>query len=151
MGMRETAGSMRAYFLIAGALSALSALWEITHLTRRMLPIVWKLELAAFSIAALALGVAFIVAGLQLTRALPTGAAWIKRLLVVTGCVSIARLLVAVGVLVTTNDAARNAAQWGLVFGAVIGVAIAAYLYANLLRLSAAAQLGKPLPAASVR
>jgi hypothetical protein len=139
---------MRAYFLIAGALTALSGLREIARLTGRILPLIWKLELAAFSIAAVVLGVAFIVAGLQLKRALPTGAAWIKRLLVVTVCVGLARFLVALAGLVVTRDAVQS----GLIFGTVIGVAIPMYLYANLVRLSATAQLGKPpLPAASAR
>lgn len=151
MGMRETTGSMRAYFVVAGALSAISGLAGLGRAVPEI-SLSQRLELLVTSAGHLALGVAFIVAGVVLPQALVTGAGWIKRLLVITGCFSVAQLLVGAGEYAAAGSAAGAApeialaAMSGLVFGAVVGIAIAAYLYVNLVRLSAAARVAEPLP-----
>ncbi|MFT3695089.1 MAG: hypothetical protein QM831_18270 [Kofleriaceae bacterium] len=135
MGMKETEGSLQAYFLLAGGISGVSALNDLKGLSEAQ-----HLGLANFSgvqmaalwigvITRIALGVAFIVAGLSLKTQLKKGADWIKTMLVLSG----ATLLM--------NGALTAAAftddiwQAGFI-GLLIGLLITIYLYRSVVRLS---------------
>jgi len=143
MAMKETQGSLRAYFLIAGAIGLLFGLREIAEVSKlsiAALPTDWMIAIYVPLIVRLGLGAAFIVAGIFLKPALLTGAGWIKHIL------SLALvLMIANGVLIAAVLGADVGRQ-GLVT-AIIGVAITFYLYKSVTRLSAEAQARAAAPA----
>ena len=143
MAMKETEGSLRAYFLIAGAISLLFGLREIAEVSKlsiAALPTDWMIAIYVPLIVRLGLGAAFIVAGIFLPRALLTGAGWIKHIL------SLALvLMIANGVLIAAVLGADVGRQ-GLVT-AIIGVAITFYLFRSVTRLSAEAMARAAAPA----
>lgn len=147
MGMRETERSLKAYFLVAGGLSTLSALANLGALRELgplQLPLVWTLVIWTGVITRLVLGPAFLVAGIQLKAALPNGATWIKQMVVIAGAASAAQLALVVLALSDSRDTSpERALISGPAWGAAIGVALAAYLYVNIRRLSAEASLRK--------
>ena len=135
MAMKETEGSLRAYFLLAGVISILLSLrdlGQVIELPIATLPTDWMVALYAPLITRLGLGVAYLVAGIFLKAALPSGAGWIKHILVL-------------GLVLMSSNAVLIVAIFGTGFGlaglivAIIGVAIAAYLYRSVTRLSAVA------------
>src|SRR4051812_3127613 len=88
MAMKETEGSLRAYFLIAGALSAWSAVSDIGELKKLEgidLPTNIMLAIYVPIIVRLLVGVSFIGAGIMLKRQLVTGAAGIKKIVLMSG------------------------------------------------------------------
>jgi len=135
MAMKETEGSLRGYFLLAGAVSVLLALRDISVVGKLDLSSVTVGQKAALYIpivTRLLLGCGFVIAGLKLKFALLTGATWIKKLLVASGA-----MLFINGALVTA-ELGTDARQAGII-GAVIGVAITIYLYRSVARLAAEA------------
>lgn len=135
MAMKETEGSLRAYFLLAGAVSVLLGLRDLAQVTKipiASLPTDWMMAIYVPLIVRLGLGAAYFVAGIFLKVALPTGAGWIKHILVL-------------GIVMMTSNAVLIAAILGPdvgragLIGAIIGVAITVYLYKSVTRLSAEA------------
>jgi hypothetical protein len=139
MAMKETVGSLRAYFLIAGALSAASALSDIGELKELKgleLPLNITLAIYVPIIVRMLVGLGFIGAGLVLKKQLATGAALIKNLVLVATFLMVldAGLIVwAIGV---------ELGQKALLYTG-IGIAIAIYLYASVARLSREAMAAK--------
>ncbi len=138
MAMRETEGSLRAYFLIAGTISALLAFRDIDAASKLgSLPASWALAIWFPIVARLVLGVGFIAAGIKLKSALPTGATRIKQL-----------LLGAIAVLVV--DAILIGAVLGSNFGreglvsAVVSLGVTAYLLSSVRRLADEAMSRQP-------
>ncbi len=115
--MQETPRSLRAYFIVAGALG----LW--TSVSLAAVP-GGPLEVAQ-SVFAAAFGLAFIVAGAVLPRALRDGTNWILKLLIANGAYAVVRM----GFLLLAGHGSAG------IFGVVVALAITAYLYANVLRL----------------
>jgi len=143
--MRETEKSLRLYFLIAGVISALLAVRDLSTLAKLgslggALPASWMLAIWFPIIARLALGCAYIWAGLRISVELPRGAAWIKTMLLVS-------------IVVLVIDAILIGSVLGMDFGqsgitqSVVGLAITAYLLANVRRLSDEAVAKQPPPA----
>src|SRR3954467_4396687 len=88
MAMKETEGSLRGYFLLAGVVSVLLAFKDLGDLGKLDLSTLsggQKLALDLPIAARLLLGCAFVIAGIRLRAALVTGATWIKKLLIVSG------------------------------------------------------------------
>ena len=141
--MRETVRSMRAYLMFAGGLAVVLGLRdtsEVMKLPGSLLPTSWMLVLWFASISRVLLGLGYLAAGLVLPAALKTGAGWIRAMLLL-------------GILVLVADAALVAGVSGMEVGqaevtrSVIGLAITAYLLANLRRLAAEATANQPPPA----
>ena len=148
MAMKETEGSLRAYFVLAGAVAVLLALGDygvVSKLSLLPLTAVQKAALCIPIFTRIMLGVGFVVAGLKLKSALQTDTTWIKKLLVASGA-----MLFINGALIT---AAFGTGQGGII-GAVIGVAITVYLYRSVERLTADAKakagIAPPPPQAKV-
>ncbi len=145
MAMKETEGSLRAYFLLAGAVSVLLSLRDLgqaREIPFASLPNDWMMAIYVPLIVRLGLGAAYIVAGIFLKMALPTGAGWVKHILVL-------------GMVLMTSNAVLIAAILGPdvgrsgLIGAIIGVAITIYLFKSVTRLSAEAmaRVAAPPPA----
>ena len=142
MAMRETEKSLNIYYFIAGLLGVLSCLSDLSDVSKLPsgLPTDWMLALW-FPIAARGvLSIGFLLARFRLSATLPTGAAGIKQLLLVS-------------ILVMVIDVALIAGVFGVeigrsaLIGAGIGLAIAAYLLASVRRLSAEAMAKTIAPA----
>ncbi len=141
--MQETERSLRMYFVLAGAIAIVLALRDVSVWTklRDELPLDWKIAIYLPVISRLVLGVAFIIAGIQLTKALVHGATWIKRLLIASGITFIVSGALVTSVLGTVEG------QPGLV-GAGISLAITVYLYRSVVRLSDEARARAGIPPA---
>ncbi len=135
MAMKETEGSLRAYFLIAGAISVLMSLRDLgamSDIPISSLPTDWMMAIYVPLIVRIGLGAAYIGSGIFLKPALTTGAGWIKHILVL-------------GMVLMTSNAVLIAAILGPdvgragLIGAIIGVAFTIYLYKSVTRLSAEA------------
>src|SRR4051794_23169739 len=86
MAMKESERSLRAYFLLAGCVSALGALARVGKASElSTLPASGQLAVCMPMISGIVLGMGFFIAGLKLKAALPRGAGWIKILLVASG------------------------------------------------------------------
>lgn len=144
--MRETERSLRAYFIFAGVVALLLSWrdWSTVRDFGFSLPLRWAVGFYVPIVTRTAIGIGFLIAGVQLPKALPTGAGWIKKLLVASALVMFLN-----GAIVTTMFE-LDAAQAGL-GGAVIGLLITIYLLRSVTRLAAeaAARTGVP-PAATV-
>jgi hypothetical protein len=138
MGMKETEGSLRAYFWFAGAVSAFIGFRDFAEVSKisDLLPTDSKAALYVQFVTRIVLGIAFVIAGFQLKSALRSGADWIKKMLIVSG---IALTAVAVFAGLTFGSMFGN--SW--IVGAIVGIAITVYLYRSVVRLSAEAMAGK--------
>lgn len=150
MAMKETAGSLRGYFLLAGIVSALLALKDNSSLSAVNMSALTGGQKAALYIpivTRIALGCGFVVAGIRFNAALLAGATWIKKMLVVSGA-----LLFINGALLTAEFGLQPA-QSGII-GALVGLAITIYLYRSVTRLAAEAAakagIAPPPPQAKV-
>jgi len=135
MAMKETEGSLRGYFLLAGVISVLLALKDVSDLSKLTLVALSGGQKAALYVpigTRLLLGCGFVVAGVMLKSALLTGATWIKKLLVISGA-----MLFINGALITA-EFGLGPGQGGII-GALVGVAITVYLYRSVVRLAAEA------------
>lgn len=137
MAMRETVGSLRTYFVVFGVVATLG--WfddaRTAVLTGLRMPLAGLL-LSWLSVAVYVVtGPAFVVAGFKLKSALPTGAWWIKRLIMVSG---VARILEAMlRALTQPSGLTTTEVTWELA-----AIAIYAYLFASVRRLAAEASGG---------
>jgi hypothetical protein len=134
MAMKETEGSLRAYFLLAGAVAAVLGFRNLSAIAKfeGMLPTDWTAALYFQAITRIVLAIAFVLAGVQVKAALRKGPAWIKWMLIASGVVLVVNVVVITAALGT--ELGRN----GLI-GAAIGIAITIYLYNSVVRLSAEA------------
>jgi len=142
MAVKETEGSLRAYFLFAGVVSVLlgiSDLSKVTEIPIAALPTDWMIALYVPLIVRLGLGAAYLVAGIFLKPALLTGAGWIKHILILAIVLMAGNGVLIVAVLGT------DIGMQGLVT-AIVGVAITFYLFASVTRLSAEAQARATAP-----
>jgi hypothetical protein len=140
MAMKETEGSLRAYFLIAGGLSTLSAVGDIktaTEVGTSFLPMSWRIAIWFPILASLALGLGFVAAGVKLKSALPTGATWIKQLLLGALLVLGADVILVGSILGTDIGQSR-------IITSVIGLLITVYLLASVRRLANEAMAKQP-------
>lgn len=136
MGMKETEGSLRAYFLIAGAVSIAMALRDISSVGKLDVSVLTGGQKAALYLpiaTRLLLGCGFVFAGLVLKRALVAGPRWIQQMLVISGA-----MLFINGALITA-ELGVEVGRAGIT-GALIGVAITIYLYRSVGRLAAEAR-----------
>ena len=145
MAMKETEGSLRAYFLLAGAISVLMSLRDLDAISgtpMSSLPTDWLLAIYVPLIVRLGLGAAYFIAGILLKTALPTGAGWIKHVLALGFVLMTSNAILIFAILGT------GVGRAGLI-GAIIGVAITVYLYKSVTRLSAeaVARVAAPPPA----
>lgn len=132
--MRETTRSLRAYFIIAGAIALLLGLRDLSTVTKLgsilgSLPASWQLALWFPLLSQLALAACFIWAGVQLPAALTRGAGWIKTLMLVTIVVQIVDMALVASVLGTELGTTA-------LIRSFIALLIAAYLLANIRRLA---------------
>ena len=143
--MRETEKSLRTYFLIAGVLALISGLQDLSDLLKlptASLPTSWMLALWFPTLARMVLGACFVWAGVRLSAALPTGARGIQQLLLA------ALVVMVVDAILITSVLGTELGQGGLITS-LIGLAIIAYLLANVRRLAAEA-MAKTVPPAQV-
>lgn len=132
--MRETTRSLRAYFIIAGAIALLLGLRDLSTVTKLgsilgSLPASWQLALWFPLLSQIALAICFIWAGVQLPTALARGAGWIKTLMLVTIVVQIVDMALVASVLGTELGTTA-------LIRSFIALLIAAYLLANIRRLA---------------
>jgi len=142
MGMRETEGSLRAYFLVVGVLGSIAALAGLRDASTLHMSMMFALWVPILSRAAICVG--FLLAGIKLKAALPTGATWIKNLLLASIALLVLDSMLIVGVL--GQELGR-----GALIGQLIGLGITAYLLASVRRLSAEAMARAALPTAQAR
>lgn len=143
MAMKETEGSLRAYFILAGAVAILMAFRDADVVGKLDVPLTFEQKLGFYVpiIAKFLLGPAYIVAGIRLKAALLTGAQWIKTLLVVSG----AMLFIDGAIVVTVFHA--DIAHSGIT-GAIVGLLITIYLHRSVTRLAAEAASRAGIPPA---
>jgi hypothetical protein len=150
MAMRETERSARLYFLIGGGLGTTYGLWSLINLAqtpRRALSHEPVAAIWYIIVVSIVFSVLFVIAGIDLPRVLRTGASWIRRMLLATGVALIAWVVV---LYVSSDvrydpDRATSALVAGLV-GIAVPVALVAYLYVNVRRLSAEARVSSSPP-----
>jgi len=143
MAMKETEGSLRAYFLIAGVVSVVLGIRDLSEATKipiAALPTTWLIAIYVPLIVRLGLGIAYVIAGIFLKPALVTGAGWIKHILV------LALVLMAGNGILIVAVLGVDLGMQGLVT-AIIGVAITFYLFASVTRLAVEAQARAAAPA----
>ena len=141
MAMKETEGSLKAYFLLAGVLAILLSIRDLNAargLSELPLPTSWRLAIYVPVIARFVIGVGFAAAGFKLKDALQTGAGWIQTVLLV----SIA-ILIGNGILITAVLGTGNGQ--GALISSVVGLVIALYLRANVRRLATEAMAQPPV------
>lgn len=142
MGMKETERSVRIYFWFAGVINIAYAASTFGNLRPFFELLSLGQETAiTFALASqLALGIAYVACGIKVKAALPRGARGIRKVL--TG--SIALIPINGALLTMAFDMTNNQT----IIAAVIGMAIAIYLRANVTRLAAeaAARAGAPAP-----
>lgn len=146
MAMRETERSARLYFLIGGGLGAIYGIWFLVNLPQPPRQALTQESVAAWyiGVASIVFSTLFVIAGIDLPRALRTGASWILRMLVVAGVALLAWLVVLY--LSSDVDYDPDRAKAALVAGLVaivVPVALVTYLYVNIRRLSAEARATK--------
>jgi len=143
MGMRETEGSLKAYFIVAGVLGALVTVNDLNGIgaVSSLLPASWKLPIYAHDLVRIALSVGFIIAGARLKAELPRGARWIQQLLLL-GLVMQLGTTIWLGALIGGQVP-------GLYIPALVGMLITAYLLHNLRRLAAEA-MARSIPPAKI-
>lgn len=141
MAMKETVGSLRAYFILAGVLTILGSFSEIGALTKVTAPMGLTLLLWALVLVSMGLGSGFVLAGIRLKRELLTGAGWIRTLLFV--CIAMLAVELALMMAVLQGQLASWQIGW-----TVIHLAISVYLLSNLKRLSDEAIAGQGVPPA---
>ena len=132
MAMRETVGSMRVYFILAGMLGALSSGRELFGPGGNWLS-------RTFELAEVALGLAFIYIGFQLSRLVASGSPLVLRVL--RAAAVILGLVALLGGFALLRGSLEGA---GLVAYAGLGLLITWYLARNFKRLSA--QTRDPVP-----
>lgn len=144
MAMKETVGSLRAYFMIAGALSALGAINSLFQLPALDAPIASNFfsMLWINVLAALAFGIGFVIAGYKLKEALANrSTGWIEKLLVAM----IGMLVLQTGSLVLLSDFQPGAV---VMVPLALRLAIDLYLLLSVKRLAAEALEAQGLPPA---
>ncbi len=142
--MKETEGSLRAYFAFAGVIAILLSVRDLGDAQKLPsgLPMSWMVAIWFPIITRLVLGVGYMIAGVKLKSALPSGATWLKQMLLVS-------------ILVFVADAAIIASVFGVELGqtplihSVIALLITAYLLASIRRLAAEA-MARTAPQARV-
>jgi hypothetical protein len=141
MAMKETERSLRWYFLLAGGITVVVALITLSDLSK-LPPLPTKLTAPVWysAISRLLFGAGYLVAGFSLKNALLSGGRWIQHLVMASG----ASLILELVWNLANQSGGSGAYQGGYVAGGLIGIgvriAIVAYLYANIRRLSAEAQ-----------
>jgi hypothetical protein len=150
MAMKETEGSLRGYFLLAGVVSVLMALRDNSNLAAVNLSALTGGQKAALYIpivTRLVLGCGFLFAGIKFKSALLAGGTWIQKMLIVSGA-----LLFINGALLTAEFGIEPARSG--IIGALVGLAITIYLYRSVGRLAAEAAakagIAPPPPQAKV-
>ncbi len=129
MAMKETVGSLRAYFILVGGFSALGSLTELGTLTEVIAPMGLTLLLWALALLSIGLSCGFVLAGIRLKRELLTGAGWIRTLLF--ACIAVLAVEFALTMVLLPEQLASWQIGW-----TVIHLAISVYLLSNLKRLS---------------
>jgi len=140
MAMKATAGSLRAYLVVAGAIITLKAahdLGEAIEPGAAWPSVIWALAVWIPIVGSLVIGPAFVIAGCRLERALPAGASWIKRLIAIAGVMRLVELVLAFATRELSAPLERE--MQGTTLGPLLGLGIAAYLYRKVVRLSAEA------------
>jgi hypothetical protein len=126
MGMRETPGSMRAYFILVGLLATGANAWSLPGATG---------ALYTSAVAGLIVGLIYLVIGFRLEKSLAAGAQGTLLLLKI----NVGLLLVAVVFLVLQPGFHPNQ-----LWTPVLSLAITGYLYFNLRRLAAETKVAQP-------
>ena len=132
--MKETVKSLRAYFIIAGLLSAFSAL---SNLGEPSFPLGLKILFVAW----IGIDIAMIYVGARLKQLLVSSPDMLLKFVLAAGAFAV---LSYAGIIVWVARAASLAAvPASLYVWAVVSLAIYAYLYVNVKRLAAEAQNGE--------
>ena len=142
MGMRETGRSLRAYFIVAGAIALLLGFRDLSTVSKLgsmlgSLPPAWLLALWFPLLTQIALAACFIWAGVQLPAMLPRGAGWIKMVLLLTMVVQ----LIDMGLIASVLGTDLGGTALGR---SLLAMLIAGYLLANVRRLAEEAMAQQP-------
>jgi hypothetical protein len=140
MAMRETVGSLRIYFIIAGSLSVLDSfndMRDLGELLAGSLSFMTWINIAA----ALAFGIGFVIAGVQLDSALATRSPWIAKMLLAM----IGMLALQTALLLFLSDFAPGTVE---MVWLALRLAIDLYLLHSVRRLAAEALAAQGMPPA---
>ena len=124
--------------------AALAGIRDASTVHMGTVPASWMLALWVPILSRAAICVGFLFAGIKLKTALPTGATWIKNLLLTSIALLVLDSMIIVGVF--GQELGR-----GALIGQLVGLAITAYLLASVRRLSAEAMARAGLPTAQAR
>jgi hypothetical protein len=144
--LKETERTLRAYFIIVGALGVIAALLALSALfaqgsSGKHPPVptsaVVPLAILFPALARLVLGSAFVMAGFGLKRALETGARWPLTLVKVAAAVVVVDVVLSAAVANTVAAPGRAAQLTGeAIGGAVIPLLLLWYIHSNVRRLA---------------
>jgi hypothetical protein len=138
--LKETERSLRAYFIVVGVLGLISGLVTVGDATKTTLmgrSFVVTLTLWFLPLSRLALGPAFIVAGITLKRALEVSAPRTKQLVLIAAAAIVLESVLWVVALNSLGARQDGAELAGRAFGrAAIPLLILWYIYASLHRLA---------------
>jgi hypothetical protein len=138
--LKETERSLRAYFIVVGAIAtlfALANLGDASKSTAVAVPAVVTLAIWLPLLARLVLGPAFLVAGIRLKRALETGAPRTRQLVVIAMVVIVVEVLLLAAAANSLGVGGDSAELAGRAVGrALIPLAILWYISASLRRLA---------------
>ena len=130
MAMRESEGSLRVYFLLAGVIGLANARGTastalgLTHSPTGHMAVLWGLIAATAAVS-----VGYVAAAIRLKSALPLGAIWVQRVLLAGFIVCLVHAIFSSS-LVDTDDA-----RTGGIVGTVIAMLVTTYLLVNVRRL----------------
>jgi putative effector of murein hydrolase len=145
MAMRETEGSLKAYFLLAGGIATLHAVLQLRGVGEfARLPPRFAAALIVPLAVQLVFGIGFVVAGIRLKERLLTDIRWIQWMLRLAIVALVGQLVLTYTALGGSPFPRIHAVVVGSVIQTVIGVAIAWYLLHNLTRLSREARARVP-------
>jgi len=137
--LKETERSLRLYFIIVGVIGTLAAfvaLSDATKTSRVPIPTIVTLAIWFPALARLVLGPAFVVAGVNLRRALENGASGTRQLVKIAAAVLVLEVVL-VAAAVNSLPGAKSAELTGEAMGrALIPLLILWYIHASLKRLA---------------
>jgi len=141
--LKETERSLRAYFILVGILGTLAGYLFLSEVTKDRysgLPFLASLLVWLTALAPLIIGPSFVIAGINLKRALQTGARGTMRLVKLAAAVIVLEIVLT-GVALSSAGSYAAGEQTGRAFGrALIPLLLLWYIHASLRRLARESQ-----------
>jgi hypothetical protein len=141
--LKETERSLRAYFIVVGIIGTVAGfafLGEVTKDRYSALPFLASVLVWLTALAPLIIGPSFVIAGINLKRALQTGARGTIRLVKLAALVIVLEIVLT-GVALSSAGSQAAGEQTGRAFGrALIPLLLLWYIHASLRRLARESQ-----------